>query len=118
MGTIVHPAPEKLQALRTRLGKPLIVRSANRSREHNRDVSCTPRSKHMAGPAFDITMSNHDPATFEAATRAVGFLGFSFCQRSGFMNIDLGPARVREIGLRRTVVAFATASNNATNPRN
>ena len=38
-------------------------------------------------------MSNHDPVAFEAAARAVGFLGFGFYPRSGFMHIDLGPAR-------------------------
>jgi hypothetical protein len=47
----------------------------------------------MEGAAFDISMANHDPAAFEAAAREVGFLGFGFYPRSGFMQIDLGPAR-------------------------
>jgi zinc D-Ala-D-Ala carboxypeptidase len=47
----------------------------------------------MDGAAFDIAMSNHDPVAFEAAARAVGLLGFGFYPRSGFMHIDLGPAR-------------------------
>jgi len=47
----------------------------------------------MNGTAFDIAMSNHDPVVFEAAARAVGFLGFGFYPRSGFMHVDLGPAR-------------------------
>jgi len=75
------------------LGKPLIVRSAYRSPEHNRAVGGAPASKHMQGTAFDIAMANHDPAAFEAAARAVGFLGFGYYPRSGFMHIDLGPAR-------------------------
>ena len=86
-------AMDKLQALRDRLGKPLIIRSAYRSPEHNRAVGGTPASKHMQATAFDIAMSNHDPAAFEAAARAVGFLGFGYYPRSGFMHIDLGPAR-------------------------
>jgi len=91
----LHPeALDKLQALRDRLGKPLIVRSAYRSPEHNRAVGGAPRSKHMDGTAFDIAMANHDPAAFEAAARAVGFLAFGFYPRSGFIHIDLGPARV------------------------
>ena len=91
----LHPeALDKLQALRDRLGKPLIVRSAYRSPEHNRNVGGASRSKHMDGTAFDIAMSNHDPAAFEAAAREVGFLGFGFYPRSGFIHIDLGPARV------------------------
>ena len=39
-------------------------------------------------------MSNHDPEAFETAAREVGFLGFGFYPRSGFIHIDLGPARV------------------------
>ena len=86
-------AMDKLQALRDRLGKPLIIRSAYRSPEHNRAVGGAPASKHMQATAFDIAMANHDPAAFEAAARAVGFLGFGYYPRSGFMHIDLGPAR-------------------------
>jgi hypothetical protein len=101
------PALDKLQALRDRLGKPLILRSAYRSPEHNRAVDGSPQSKHMDGAAFDIAMSNHDPVAFEAAARAVGFLGFGFYPRSGFMHVDLGPAR--EWGVRFPVRATAFA---------
>ena len=54
-------ALDKLQALRDRLGKPLIIRSAYRSPEHNRIVGGAKASKHMEGIAFDIAMANHDP---------------------------------------------------------
>lgn len=90
----LHPeAMDKLQALRDRLGKPLIIRSAYRSPEHNRRVGGARHSKHMDGTAFDIAMANHDPVAFEAAAREMGFLGFGYYPRSGFMHIDLGPAR-------------------------
>ena len=90
---INEPALDKLQALRDRLGKPLIVRSAYRSPEHNRAVGGATRSKHLDGAAFDIAMANHDPVAFEAAAREVGFLGFGFYPRSGFIHVDLGPSR-------------------------
>ncbi|EEW24060.1 YcbK family protein [Rhodobacter ferrooxidans] len=86
-------ALDKLQTLRNRLGKPLIVLSAYRSPAHNKAVGGAPASKHMLGTAFDISMANHDPAQFAAAARAVGFLGFGTYPRSGFLHIDLGPAR-------------------------
>lgn len=102
---IHEEALDRLQALRYRLGKPLIVRSAYRSPAHNRAVGGATRSKHLDGAAFDIAMANHDPAAFEAAAREAGFAGFGFYPRSGFMHIDLGPARtwgerfeVREVG--------------------
>jgi hypothetical protein len=105
----LHPeALDKLQALRDRLGKPLIVRSAYRSPEHNRAVGGAPRSKHMDGTAFDIAMTNHDPAAFEAEAREVGFLGFGFYPRSGFIHIDLGPARQWGERFPARAVPFAT----------
>ena len=86
-------ALDKLQSLRNCLGKPMIVRSGYRSPSHNHAVGGAPASKHILGTAFDIAMSNHDPLAFEAAARAVGYLGFGYYPRSGFMHIDLGPAR-------------------------
>ena len=101
-------AMDKLQSLRNRLGKPLIVRSGYRSPSHNRAVGGAPASKHMLGTAFDIAMSNHDPVAFEAAAREVGFLGFGFYPRSGFIHVDLGPAR--QWGERFPVRATAFAA--------
>jgi zinc D-Ala-D-Ala carboxypeptidase len=69
----------------------LVRRTA--SPEHNRAVGGATRSKHLDGAAFDIAMANHDPVAFEAAAREVGFLGFGFYPRSGFIHVDLGPAR-------------------------
>src|SRR5690625_3338934 len=92
---IHEEALDKLQALRDRLGKPLIVRSAYRSPAHNRAVSGAPRSKHLDGTAFDIAMTNHDPAAFEAAAREVGVLGFGFSSRSGVIHVHPRPARRR-----------------------
>ncbi|MBW6494149.1 MAG: DUF882 domain-containing protein [Burkholderiaceae bacterium] len=86
-------AMDRLQALRDALAKPMLVLSGYRSPAHNRAVGGAPASKHMDGTAFDIVMANHDPLAFEAAARKAGFLGFGFYPRSGFMHIDLGPAR-------------------------
>ena len=57
---------------------------------------------------FDIAMANHDPAAFEAAAREVGFLGFGFYPRSGFIHVDVGPAR--QWGERFPVRATAFAA--------
>jgi hypothetical protein len=100
-------ALDRLQALRDRLGKPLIIRSAYRSREHNRAVGGAKASKHMEGIAFDVAMANHDPEVFEAAARAVGFQGFGFYPRSGFMHVDLGPARSWGERFPKRATAFA-----------
>lgn len=86
-------ALNKLQLLRDRLHAPIILRSAYRSPEHNRKVGGAKNSRHMQGDAFDVQMNNHDPHEFEAAARAVGFTGFGYYIKSGFMHIDTGPSR-------------------------
>lgn len=86
-------AMDKLQQLRDALGVPLIVVSAYRSPEHNRAVGGAKNSYHMKGVAFDIQMANHDPMLFEVAAREIGFRGFGYYPKQGFMHIDLGPAR-------------------------
>ena len=104
---INEPALDKLQALRNRLRKPLIVRSGYRSPEHNRAVGGAKASKHLEAAAFDIAMRNHDPHAFEAAARAAGFKGFGFYPRSGFIHIDLGPARTWGERFAKREIPFA-----------
>lgn len=90
---INEDALDKLQALRNLLNKPLILTSAYRSPEHNKRVGGAKHSLHMKGIAFDVRMDNHDPHEFEAAARAVGFTGFGYYRKNGFMHIDTGDAR-------------------------
>ena len=52
-----------------------------------------PRSKHLDGEAFDDANGKRDPVVFDQAAREAGFLGFGSYPRSGFIHIDLGPAR-------------------------
>jgi zinc D-Ala-D-Ala carboxypeptidase len=86
-------AMDRLQALRDNLGKPLILRSAYRSPEHNKRVGGATNSNHMQGIAFDIAIANHDPHILEAAARAVGFRGFGYYPKSGFLHVDTGRER-------------------------
>lgn len=91
---MIDPASlDKLQALRTLLGVPLVVLSAYRSPEHNRRVGGAEHSQHLLAHAYDISMANLDPAAFEAAARSVGFTGFGYYPHQNFMHIDTGPAR-------------------------
>lgn len=76
------------------LGKPMIVNSAYRSPEHNKAVGGAKASQHLNGCAFDISMANHDPASFIAMARKAGFKGIGTYPRSNFVHIDTGPARV------------------------
>lgn len=88
-------ALDKLQHLRTKLGKPLILNSAYRSPEHNAKVKGAKNSRHMQGDAFDVSMTNQNPVEFLAAAKEVGFTGLGFYPeaRNNFIHIDTGPAR-------------------------
>jgi hypothetical protein len=71
---INEPALDKLQALRDRLGKPLIVRSAYRSPNTTAPSAAQRGRSTSMGAAFGIAMANHDPVAFEAAARTLGLL--------------------------------------------
>ena len=90
---IDYDSMDKLQELRNLLGKPLYITSAYRSPAHNRKVGGAKGSMHLQAKAFDVQMHNRDPAKFYALAQAVGFTGFGFYEKSGFIHIDTGPAR-------------------------
>lgn len=80
----------KLQALRDRVGHPLIVLSGYRSPEHNATIKGAAKaSKHMEGIAFDIAVSNIEPDKLISAARAVGFTSFGTYPKQGFVHIDM-----------------------------
>lgn len=55
---IVHrPSLEKLSALRAHIGKPLVINSAGRSVEHNREEGGAAGSYHLCGMAFDVRLN-------------------------------------------------------------
>lgn len=85
---------DKLQALRDVLGRPLIINSAYRSEAHNKRVGGAKGSQHMTAKAFDVSMTNHNPAEFIAAARSVGFTGIGTYPSSNFVHVDTGPSRV------------------------
>lgn len=90
---IDEAAMDKLQALRTRIGRPMVVNSAYRSAAHNRNVGGAKSSQHLLARAFDVRMTGHVPADFQAAAKAVGFTGFGHYPKQNFMHIDIASPR-------------------------
>ncbi|MEO1040891.1 MAG: D-Ala-D-Ala carboxypeptidase family metallohydrolase [Pseudomonadota bacterium] len=86
-------ALDALQRLRDDLGKPLIINSAYRSKEHNKRVGGSSTSVHLSGGAFDVSMQNHDPHLFEQAARRAGFHRFGFYPKKNFIHIDIEAGR-------------------------
>lgn len=98
-------ALDMLQALRNKLGRPLILNSAYRTPEHNRAVGGAKNSNHMQAIAYDVRMDNHNPEAFERAAVEVGFRGIGHYPSSNFMHVD-----ARQTS---TVVRFkGTGANN------
>jgi zinc D-Ala-D-Ala carboxypeptidase len=84
----IHVWPHTLDALerlRTALGEPLIVTSGHRCALHNARVGGAPLSLHKK-LAFDIALSDHDPARLYALARRAGFTGFGFGR--SFLHLD------------------------------
>lgn len=88
-------ALDRLQALRDKIGRPFIINSAYRCPAHNKAVGGAKASRHMAGDAFDVSMSNHDPHRFKAEADAAGFVGIGTYPPKGgrhnFIHIDTRP---------------------------
>lgn len=74
---------EKLEALRTALGRPVVLTSGYRCRAHNSRVGGAPSSLHMRGMAADIAA---DAAWQERVEAAAGGLGFKELIRGGAKN--------------------------------
>jgi hypothetical protein len=75
-------ALDKLQALRSRLGKPLILRSAPAlglpEPRAYRAIEGVTASKHLEGIVFDAAMANHDLESVRCAARGSRFQRFGF----------------------------------------
>jgi len=84
---------DKLQALRNILGKPMRITSSYRSLDHNRKVGGAKNSMHLQARAFDIQVAGHDLPEFIVQAKRVGFTGFGYYERSGFIHIDTGRPR-------------------------
>ena len=81
---------DKLQALRSAIGKPIRINSAHRSYRHNIAVGGAVRSMHKK-MAVDISLRGHNRFHILAAARAVGFTGFGYY--STWLHLDNGRKR-------------------------
>jgi len=107
-GTLLinEDALDRLQVLRNKLGVPMLVTSAYRSKSHNTKVGGASNSYHMKGMAFDIRMENQNIDRFIKFAKEVGFNGIGYYPKQGFIHIDTGPARTWGIPFTNSVTGL------------
>jgi len=81
---------DKLQLLRTHIGRPIYILSAHRCAVHNARVGGAPLSEHLK-LAVDISLYQHDRFVLDALAKQCAFRGFGYY--STFLHLDLGRAR-------------------------
>lgn len=94
--TVVQPAlVVALEALRAKVGSPILIRSGYRCPKHNAEVGGVPRSQHVLGTAADISALNRSGRElFEMAQAIPAFNGLGVAPT--WIHVDVRSApRVR-----------------------
>ena len=83
---------KKLVQLRKQYGKPIILSSAYRSKEHNASVGGAPQSPHIYGKAVDIRVYGTDAYRIVQLALQLGFTGIGVSQKGDpakrFIHLD------------------------------
>ena len=84
---------QKLQQLRTAIGRPIIINSAFRCPQRNAQVGGSPNSQHMLGTAVDIRVNGMTPRQVAAEAEKIGFGGIGIYNT--FTHLDTRAGRAR-----------------------
>lgn len=88
-----HSLVAKLQSLRDKIGRPVIVTSGYRCPAYNRrpmnkgGVGGSPQSLHMFGKAADIYVEGWDPVEVASLAEEIGFTGIGLYNT--FVHVDV-----------------------------
>ncbi len=85
-------ALDLLEAARIRMNRPFFINSAYRDEHHNAMIGGAPRSYHLEGRAFDISLRNQDKEKLIKILTQVGFTGLGVNYQS-FVHADNGRKR-------------------------
>lgn len=81
-----------LDLLRSRLGNPISLSSAYRSKYHNAKIGGAPKSSHLLSIAYDIQLKGQDKETIRRVAEECGFRGFGMRYKT-FIHCDMGRRR-------------------------
>lgn len=85
-------AMDKLQRARELAGKPMRINSAYRDEMHNALIGGAPRSYHLEGKAFDVSLQGFSKPELLRILRRAGFTGLGINYNS-FVHADTGRKR-------------------------
>lgn len=88
---------EKLQALRDRIDRPIIINSGYRTKSYNKLVGGSPNSQHLLGRAADISVATMNPREIAIIAEEIGFGGIGVYNT--FVHVDVRNGRARWNGL-------------------
>lgn len=86
---------DKLEELRSRVGKPLRITSGYRCPAHNAAVGGVAKSQHVQGTAADVLAAGIGVDKLAEAAEAIGFGGIGRYERQGFVHVDVRAGRAR-----------------------
>lgn len=83
----------KLQILRDKIGKPIIINSGYRTKRYNEKVGGSPKSQHMLGKAADIKINGLTPDEIAIKAEKIGFGGIGIYKT--FVHLDVRHIKTR-----------------------
>ncbi|MEG1799713.1 MAG: D-Ala-D-Ala carboxypeptidase family metallohydrolase [Synergistaceae bacterium] len=82
----------KLEALRISYGRPIVINSGYRCREHNRAVGGAAGSLHRLGCAADVRVAASDMELFRRLAVSAGFSRVILYESRNFVHLECGEA--------------------------
>lgn len=90
---IAKEVVEKLEVLRKKVNKPIIINCGYRCEKHNKEVGGVPNSYHTQGLAVDIYVERISIDDLANLCKEVGFKGIGKYYSKNFVHCDLGNPR-------------------------
>lgn len=97
--TVIDPELiEKLQRLRSSLGRPIIINSGYRCEAHNKAIGGSPTSQHLLGKAADIRLREPLARVKDMLMKEVEKLFTGIGIYSTFIHVDIRNKKARWFG--------------------
>ena len=80
----------KLESLRRKTSKPIIINSGFRCSKHNEEVGGVANSKHKLGQAADVRVVDFEQSEFCETALEIGFTKAIAYRERGFVHLEIG----------------------------